>query len=102
MAGHYDALTNNDFPAVEPNWQPVLNAYLNYRQYVGSLLLPGGSCPNRLQDTPPVNLFGKRDDGASKVDWVKDYPEINIIEPNPENAGKVSSDYHTYDGFRWE
>ena len=93
----YDTLVSGGFGNIEPNWSQVQNALHNYEYYVADLMRPASQCTFRLQDSPTTSATGASKARRASKKSINDaelYPNIDIIEPNPVNAGKCSKDYH--------
>lgn len=40
--------------SVEPNWSKIFHQYQTVRGYLGNVLVPGGTCTGRLENSAPV------------------------------------------------
>lgn len=50
----YDKVVPGGIGTIQPNWQAIFHQYATLEGYIGDVIVPGGTCSNRLGNSPPV------------------------------------------------
>jgi hypothetical protein len=52
----YDKAVPGGVGTIQPNWQAIFHQYATLEGYIGDIIIPGGTCVNRLTDSAPVPM----------------------------------------------
>lgn len=50
----YDKVVPGGIGTIQPDWQAIFHQYATLQGYIGDVIIPGGTCYNRLANSPPV------------------------------------------------
>lgn len=58
MIGVFDKVVPGGIGSIAPNWNSVFHQYATFQGYLGNLILPGGTCGQRFQNSETVQMGG--------------------------------------------
>ncbi|KAI9775075.1 MAG: hypothetical protein M1839_001467 [Geoglossum umbratile] len=86
----FDKVVPGGIGTIQPNWRAIFHQYATLQFYLGKTLLPGGTCSNRLGNSPPVPKSASVEDSARLPTSPK--PDVSlsnavaVIPPTPMSA----------------
>jgi hypothetical protein len=69
------------------NWKKIFHQYATYQGYLGDNIIPGGTCRNRVGNSAPVSMTGKKRGLGPKPDVSFKNSTINVVEIDESMIG---------------
>ncbi|KAJ3490178.1 hypothetical protein NLG97_g5845 [Lecanicillium saksenae] len=83
----YDKNVKGGIGKIQPNYKAIQNAYTTLEKYIGDIIIPGGQCTHRLQNSPAVP---KADSARTKIVPKAEPVGEGLIEIEPIPMGIIT------------